>query len=256
MNFEFSYDEYLQHVNFIDEEGNERLANELFDKLGWHSPNPANIGVIFFAIDYPRQVYLHLGNNIGMSTGYGKEIFLKEGIKKMMSIVEPDDFEIFNHKIFPVILKFLQENINGQASERFTFSFNFRVKGINDELTCFWQQCIYIVSPITKLPIYCIGSITDISGLKRGNSIILTIDEWGENMEQKKLHNKIIFNPNEEDLLLTKKEKEIVIHLAKGFSTKQISKNTIKNHRQNMMQKTNSKNMVELVAFAIRNRII
>ncbi|MBC7508933.1 MAG: response regulator transcription factor [Ferruginibacter sp.] len=50
--------------------------------------------------------------------------------------------------------------------------------------------------------------------------------------------------------------------MADGFSSKQvaaklkISENTVSNHRQNMLRKTNTKNVAELVAFCIRSRII
>ena len=61
---------------------------------------------------------------------------------------------------------------------------------------------------------------------------------------------------------LTKQEKIVVDLLAQGFSSKQIaghlksSQNTIDNHRKNMLKKTNTKNVAELVANAIREHII
>ncbi len=61
---------------------------------------------------------------------------------------------------------------------------------------------------------------------------------------------------------LTKQEKIVVELLAQGFSSKQIaghlksSQNTIDNHRKNMLKKTNTKNVAELVAIAIRQQVI
>ncbi len=61
---------------------------------------------------------------------------------------------------------------------------------------------------------------------------------------------------------LTKQEKIVVELLAQGFSSKQIaghlksSQNTIDNHRKNMLKKTNTKNVAELVANAIRQHVI
>lgn len=261
MNSDLTYNDYLKEIDSLHHGQDELLKNQLLYQANYHPSVPEPIGVIPFVIDYSQKTYLYLGNNIGLSTGYEKELFLKFGINQMTSIVQQDDFMIFNQKIFPSIIKFLGHN-NKSLYEQFTFSFNYRVLGKNNVLTCFWQQCKFVVSPSTKLPIYCIGSISDITRLKRGNTIVFSIEELDDSKEQKKLHHKIIYSPNEEDLMLTKKEKEIVDYLAKGLSTKQISektglcKNTVKNHRQNMMQKTDSKNTVELVAFAIRNRII
>ncbi len=64
------------------------------------------------------------------------------------------------------------------------------------------------------------------------------------------------------DSHLTKQEKLVVGLLAQGYSSKQIawhlksSKNTIDNHRKNMLKKTNTKNVTELVANAIRQNMI
>ena len=61
---------------------------------------------------------------------------------------------------------------------------------------------------------------------------------------------------------LTKQEKIVVQLLSEGFSSKQIaghlksSQNTIDNHRKNMLKKTHTKNVAELVAIAIREHII
>ncbi len=62
--------------------------------------------------------------------------------------------------------------------------------------------------------------------------------------------------------ILSKREKDILCYIANGDSTKMIahklniSENTIANHRKNMMFKTNTKNIAELVAYCIRNKII
>ena len=61
---------------------------------------------------------------------------------------------------------------------------------------------------------------------------------------------------------LTKREKLVVELLSQGYSSKQIawhlksSKNTVDNQRKNMLKKTNTKNVTELVAVAIRQNII
>lgn len=52
---------------------------------------------------------------------------------------------------------------------------------------------------------------------------------------------------------LTKREKEILECIAKGLSTKQIadklfiSRNTVANHRRNMLKKTGAKSSAELL---------
>ena len=61
---------------------------------------------------------------------------------------------------------------------------------------------------------------------------------------------------------ITAKEKEILVLIAEGLSGKQIAErtglaeNTIANHRKSLLRKTNSKNMAELIKYAIVNKII
>jgi DNA-binding CsgD family transcriptional regulator len=61
---------------------------------------------------------------------------------------------------------------------------------------------------------------------------------------------------------ISPREKEILILIAEGLSGKQIAirtglaENTVANHRKSLLKKTNSKNMAELIRFALNNGII
>ncbi|MEQ8240046.1 MAG: response regulator transcription factor [Cyclobacteriaceae bacterium] len=61
---------------------------------------------------------------------------------------------------------------------------------------------------------------------------------------------------------LTPKEKEVLLHIAKGLTTKEIasklfvSSRTIETHRLNMMKKLNVKNSSELISTAMKLRLI
>lgn len=64
---------------------------------------------------------------------------------------------------------------------------------------------------------------------------------------------------NEQDFKLTKREIEILQLICRGFSNLEIaeslfiSQRTVESHRANLLEKTNSKNSINLVVFAIRN---
>jgi DNA-binding NarL/FixJ family response regulator len=84
----------------------------------------------------------------------------------------------------------------------------------------------------------------------------------------KKSKNALNFvNREEEQLkavndLFTKTEKSVLEKIAKGFSTKQIaqqleiSEKTVETHRKHLFDKTNVKNVAELIAFAYINKLI
>ena len=62
--------------------------------------------------------------------------------------------------------------------------------------------------------------------------------------------------------LITNREKEILMYLATGLSSKQIadklkiSINTISNHRKNMLSKTNCKSSAELMNYAAKHGLM
>jgi len=66
----------------------------------------------------------------------------------------------------------------------------------------------------------------------------------------------------ENKIQLTRREKDVLDLICRGLSNQQIaekliiSQRTVERHRSNLLAKTDSKNSVSLVVFAIRNRLI
>jgi DNA-binding CsgD family transcriptional regulator len=92
--------------------------------------------------------------------------------------------------------------------------------------------------------------------------VIHTIEKIDSGTRTLRMVEKNYFFPYEEDTLLTQQEKNVLKYLADGLSSKMITdrmgitENTIANHRKNMLRKTNTKNVAQLIAFSIRNGII
>jgi DNA-binding NarL/FixJ family response regulator len=68
--------------------------------------------------------------------------------------------------------------------------------------------------------------------------------------------------PDSEDISLTKREKEILELLCKGYSNNQISdklhisQRTVERHRASLLLKTDSPNSISLVVYAIKNKLV
>lgn len=68
--------------------------------------------------------------------------------------------------------------------------------------------------------------------------------------------------PIEDGIDLTRREKEVLELICKGYSNMQISEElfisqrTVERHRSSLLFKTNSKNSVSLVVFAIKNNLV
>lgn len=69
-------------------------------------------------------------------------------------------------------------------------------------------------------------------------------------------------NETQHDVEFTKRELEVLILTAEGFTNQEIadklytSKRTVEGHRQSMITKTGARNTVALVSYALRNRLI
>jgi DNA-binding NarL/FixJ family response regulator len=84
----------------------------------------------------------------------------------------------------------------------------------------------------------------------------------GNYFSQELLLNLIKNKPEAEGVDLTKREKEVLELICKGYSNQQISEElfisqrTVERHRSSLLYKTDSKNSVSLVVFAIKNKLV
>jgi len=68
--------------------------------------------------------------------------------------------------------------------------------------------------------------------------------------------------PEQDDLQITKREMEVLQLVAEGFSNKEIadrlfiSKRTVDGHKNNLIVKTGSKNMVDLLVYSIKKGLV
>jgi DNA-binding NarL/FixJ family response regulator len=93
---------------------------------------------------------------------------------------------------------------------------------------------------------------------------VMNNDFYYNQLVSKALHQKIINNleSNDDKNPLTKRETEILGLICQELTMKEIgerlfiSEQTIHTHRKNLMKKTDSKNAVGLVKFAIKQQIV
>ena len=84
----------------------------------------------------------------------------------------------------------------------------------------------------------------------------------GNYFSQELLLRLIKHKPDESGIDLTKREKEVLELICKGYSNQQISEElyisqrTVERHRSSLLFKTDSKNSISLVVFAIKNGLV
>jgi DNA-binding CsgD family transcriptional regulator len=218
---------------------------------------------IIHVIDYTKRKHVGISGPLSEMMGYDPRDVIDNGLDFVMDIFQKDDFKIFNESIFTKVISTLQD-FGQSAHEDLLFSFNYRMRNPEGKWRHLYQQVCYVTDPVTKLPLYNIGVVTDISPIKRNSCIAFTIDK--KNNGQPFLQSKNIvteyFYPDPELSQLSKREREVLGWLAEGYSSKQIadklylSESTVTIHRKNMLKKTNTKNIAELIRYGVEHGLI
>jgi DNA-binding CsgD family transcriptional regulator len=259
----FTYQGHLQNVYYASESIDEQNIFSLLSQFERLSAVMLHTPPLFFVIDYTRAGYLVMTDASRLITSHDPRDFLEGGIPRLIDVFQKEDFKVYNENVFPANIRFLQSQ-PFEMHHRFIFSYNFRVRHRDGGFVSILQRGSYITSPETGLPLYSLGMVTDITPFKRDTLIYHTIETM-ENMQgthTKRTVESNCFFPNEEDKLLSKQERCVLGYMAEGWSSKQIawklkiSENTIANHRKNILRKTNTKNVAELIAFACRSGLV
>jgi DNA-binding CsgD family transcriptional regulator len=218
-----------------------------------------------YLMDYTTGNYTVFSKNTSVeaSIGVKKEAFEKGGIDFTISNYHKDDLNMYNKEIFPDRIRFLK-NIPPDEHSKYIFSYNFRFKNQRGQYASILQRNAFIRSEINGKPLLSLGMAINVDHYKNPNTSVQLIEKMTGNDlsgEAQTILKKTYFL-NDDDKLLTTREKELLKYLADGLSSKQIadkvflSEHTVIVHRKNMMAKTNSGNIAELVSWAIRNEII
>ncbi|RAJ10889.1 regulatory LuxR family protein [Chitinophaga skermanii] len=209
-----------------------------------------------YILDYTKGKYLFANKGMESLSGYPPGEFLNGGLNFTCSLWNDDDFKVFHEKVHTENLRFLKETPVSEHGN-FLFTCNYRIKNKRGEYRNVLQQSVYLQSSITGEPLATMGSVTDITALRLDGRITHTI----EPLTAEGAGTPVVKNVHyaQSDNMLSHREMEIVKLICEGFSSSEIAKKlyisiyTVHNHRQNIMQKTNSRNVADIIKYAIKN---
>jgi DNA-binding CsgD family transcriptional regulator len=257
----FTYLGYLHQTWFDRNEADELDIHATLQHFGQMAGPVMGLMPMFFVIDYSTRKYLIFTDNIRMILGHDARELLEGGLAHTVDLVQKDFFRTFNQNVFPSTIAALSR-IPRKEHHNHIFSNNFQYRNRKGDYVNVLQRNTYITSRDTHMPLYCIGMAMDISAYKRDLSVVQTIERVDLATRVSHTIETNYFYPFEEHALLTRQELNIVKYMADGMSSKVIayklglSENTIANHRKNMLRKTNTKNVAQLIAFVVRNGVI
>lgn len=245
--------------DFLQIEGVEKLLG-IADQV---HPFFRHIIPSIYLLDYTTGSYVVLTDNCIREMGYYKEDYEEGGLPFTISNFNPEDKRVFNEHIFPDRVKFLK-NIPPEEHAQYVFSHNYRHRGKDGKYTTLLQRNAFIRSDKQGRPLLSLGMVLNVEHYKNPNTVVQLIEKVDPNGPSGAgtVQLKKTYFVDDADSILSKREKEILKLLSEGLSTKQIadriflSEHTVTVHRKNMMAKTNTVNVAELLAWAIRKEII
>ena len=216
-----------------------------------------------YLLDYTTGTYRFISDRAFDSFGMDNREFAEGGLDFILSRYHPDDLRLFNEQIFPDRMAFLS-HIPPNEHHGYVFTYNYRLKDNRGTYHHMMQRNSYIRSDASGRPLLSLGLLINISHFKLPTSVTQTVEKTSliRSVRAEEPVFMKVYSIHDLDAVLTVREKEILRELAEGLSSKQIaqklhiSEHTVVVHRKHMLSKTNSRNVAELLCWALRESVI
>lgn len=251
-----SYEEYLDLCSALKLHLHEQRIQEILKNYSPEYLSQFPFGSCL--IDYTQRQYLNMSCNAPGIVSYDYAE-LMEGPQKQLDRMLPQDQFLFRQHVFPDILAFLR-NIQPQEYQRYRFSFSYRFFRKDGSIANLLQHGTYLEPSPDGKPLLNMVVFSDITDYKTDDVMSLTITYLTENkgyITVLKRH-----YPLQTSNGISEREMQVLKLSLQGLSSKQIadklylSIHTVKNHKRNMMDRTSSKNISELIHFAVKHKLI
>jgi DNA-binding CsgD family transcriptional regulator len=194
--------------------------------------------------------------------GFSNEEIVHGKIEFLTSLLHPEDAG----KVFGLSVHYQKFLDIQPANKRLDFkaSINFRIRTAQGEYMKVLEQVVGLhLDPEGRIT-HALKYFTDISHMRYSDDVVFSIlddkHEQGQRFYTFNLETKKVPNANaDEQTTLSDREKEIISMIGLGQSSKEIASNlgisiyTVNKHRENMLRKTGSKSINEVISFAFCN---
>ena len=258
-NLHLTYREYLTHLTSQPQTSGRDYGIYMNESEMMHSFTEMSSTLVFL-LDYSSQTYPVMGHNTRQIMGHSRGAFIEGGLDFMLHHYK--DFEILNKNIFPDQVAFMKDHKPKNLSQ-FRFSKSYRFKDIHGKYNTILQRNSMICGENEALPLAIFGFAWDITHLTEKGKVIHQIEKYDEDSGNYILLLSKEYYPDiDQNKLLSNREIEILKWSVEGLGSKQIAEklyitfNTVNTHRRNMLRKTNCTNSLELLRYAIDNKLL
>jgi DNA-binding CsgD family transcriptional regulator len=210
-------------------------------------------GMAFVIFNHANGSWEYVNDEMGKLTGYSSEMHQKEGFNLSFKYMHPDYVDFAFQGSHRIIFDYLH-SIPVEERKKVSFTKDFLYLIHEKEYVRALQKGIVLEMDEDGGIIRTLHMISEISHLKKENDANLIIKCADNKFTIYKYCSteKTIVNLG----CISRREKEILNLLAKGYSTKKIaeqlfiSEHTVNTHRRNLLYKTNTVDTTALVTYA------
>jgi DNA-binding CsgD family transcriptional regulator len=214
------------------------------------------VGDYFFLIYYlPEQVMEYVSEGTSKVLSIKPEEF---SLPYMVENIHPDDLPTFM-KFENTLLHFLP-TLPPEKLTKYKVCYDYRIRRSDGTYVRVLHQLMTLQNDPDGAVIRTFGVLTDISHLKKDTGMQLNLIGIDGEPSFYNIQEDGSFTSSESPL--GEREKQVLAAMAEGLNSAEIaerleiSKNTVDNHRKNILKKTKSKNSVEALQVALEGHWI
>ena len=256
---EQGYKEYLNRINGVLTEKKIPDYKKLMSNLKAVSQMSSVLNSTIFILDHRTNEFLFLSENSFEIQGYTHEEIYQLGPLKYLELMHPTDSKIISEIIYPEGMKAVQ-NIPKLFLKKFKVSFTHRLIQKDGSYIKLKKQFTTLLFDEHKNSLVKFG--TNSKYESDSDDIVSEISYQGPFNKYIILQKKTYPVDSEYNTLLTPKELEIVKLVSEGLSSKEIASKTgksietVNTQRKNIISKTNTQSMTDVVVMAMKNKWI
>lgn len=204
----------------------------------------------YFIFSPPEMQMEYTNDSITKLLGYSKEEF---NLEKFLEVIHPDDLETYLN--FEATITEFWKNLSPEKVFKYKTRYDFRIRCKDGQIKRLLQQVAVLQSDEEGAVLRTFVIFTDISDLKKSNKMILSI--MGLEGEPSYVDIKPVQKLVPHKSILTKKETEILQLLFEGQNSAEIadtlciSRHTVNSHRKNILRKTNTNSLLQLIKLGL-----
>ena len=236
-------------------------TEEPFDITDYLERKPATeeSPTLSYILDYRTGKYYHFSKHVKQLTGFDKEVFLSEGFVFTVQQYNQQDAEICFNTILPKYLHFFRK-LDENSYRDYSFQYNFRFQHREQHFITILQES-KVLKGDKNGPLVMLGFWTDITPFKEDNRItaVIKYTRFGESQQVIEIDH---YSPRSGEGILSVRELQILKMVLEGHNSEaiaqklHISKHTVLTHRARIREKTNAKNVADLLRYATENKIL